>query len=71
MRGGPFTDPGTLIGYTLAYRVLKSELGFTYAFQGSPLMIEAGVLGESYKGKTNAPSDGSNFGPYAGIGIKF
>ncbi len=67
---GTFTDP---VGnnYQLAYNVLKAELGLAYSFQNSPLFIEGGVLGESAKNKTNAPSDASNFGPYVGIGLKF
>ncbi len=68
---GNFTDPGTGIGYQLAYNILKAQFGLTYSFQNSPLFIDAGVLGESYKNKTNAPADGSNFGPYVGLGIKF
>jgi septal ring-binding cell division protein DamX len=57
--------------YVLAYNVLKAQLGFTYSFQNSPLFLEAGVLGESQKNKTNAPSDGGNSAIYAGIGLKF
>ena len=57
--------------YTLAYNVLKAQIGFTYSFQGSPLFLEAGALGESQRGKTNAPVDGSNFGAYVGLGLKF
>ncbi len=68
---GNFTDPGTGVGYQLAYNILKTQLGFTYAFQGSPLFLEAGVLGESQKNKSNAPTDGSNMAIYAGIGLKF
>ncbi len=68
---GNFTDPGTGVGYQLAYNILKTQFGLTYSFQNSPLFIDAGVLGESYKNKTNAPADGSNFGPYVGLGIKF
>jgi len=57
--------------YQLAYNVLKAQLGFTYSFANSPLFLEAGILGESQKNKTNAPSDGSNSAIYAGIGLKF
>ncbi len=68
---GNFTDPGTGIQYQLAYNIMKTQLGVTYAFLGSPLFLEAGILGESQKNKTNAPTDGSNMGIYAGIGLKF
>jgi hypothetical protein len=67
--GTGFADSGTV--YTLAYNILKTQLGLTYSFEGTPLFIEAGVLGESAKNKSNAPSNISEFGPYAGIGIKF
>jgi hypothetical protein len=73
---GNFTVPGT--GFadsgaseTLAYNILKTQFGFTYSFQNSPLFFEAGVMGESLKAKTNAPSSISEFGPYVGLGIKF
>ena len=56
---------------SLAYNVLKGQLGVAYSFQGSPLFLEGGVLGERQMAKTNAPSDGGNFGPYVGLGIKF
>jgi len=67
---GTFTDP-TGTQYVLAYNILKSQFGIAYAFQGSPLFIEGGVLGESLRNKTNAPGNASNFGPYVGLGLKF
>ncbi|HUA08037.1 MAG TPA: copper amine oxidase N-terminal domain-containing protein [Candidatus Acidoferrales bacterium] len=67
---GNFTDPSGNV-YQLAYNILKGQLGVTYSFQGSPLFLEAAVIGEELKNKTNAPSDGGNFGPYVGIGLKF
>ncbi len=57
--------------YTLAYNVLKTQLGLSYSFANSPLFIEAGVDGESQQAKTNAPGGGSNFGAYVGLGLKF
>ncbi|HET9028780.1 MAG TPA: copper amine oxidase N-terminal domain-containing protein [Candidatus Aquilonibacter sp.] len=57
--------------YALAYNILKAQLGFTYSFANSPLFLEAGVLGETMKNKTNAPSDASLSAIYAGIGLKF
>ena len=59
------------VSLPLAYNVLKTQLGVTYSFKDSPLFLEAGILGESQKNKTNAPSDGSNSAIYAGIGLKF
>jgi hypothetical protein len=66
---GNYNNPAG--SYTLAYNVLKYELGVTYAFQNSPLFLEAGVLGENGNNKTNAPSTFSQFAGYAGIGLKF
>jgi hypothetical protein len=68
---GNFTDPGTGVIYQLAYNILEGQIGLTYAFQGSPLFLEAGAMGEELKNKMNAPSNGSVFGPYVGLGLKF
>jgi hypothetical protein len=57
--------------YTLAYNILKGQIGLNYSFQNSPLFLEAGVLGESLKNKENAPGNGSAFGPFIGLGLKF
>ncbi|MDP9025583.1 MAG: hypothetical protein M3N13_09445, partial [Candidatus Eremiobacteraeota bacterium] len=65
----PTLDSGTTLA--LAYNILKAQFGVTYSFQGSPLFIDAGVMGDSLKAKTNAPASGSQFGPYIGLGIKF
>ncbi|MEO9170466.1 MAG: copper amine oxidase N-terminal domain-containing protein [Candidatus Baltobacteraceae bacterium] len=65
----PTLDSGT--SYQLGYNILKAQFGLTYSFQGSPLFVDAGVLGDSLKNRSNAPADGSQFGPYIGLGIKF
>ena len=68
---GNFTDPGTGIGYQLAYNVLKYNIGVTYSFTSSPLFLEAGFLGDKGTNKTNAPGDFSHSGPFIGLGLKF
>ncbi|HVA27349.1 MAG TPA: hypothetical protein VNF68_04175, partial [Candidatus Baltobacteraceae bacterium] len=68
---GNFTDPGTLIGYQLAYNILKYQLGVTYTMGGSPLFIDAGLLGERAQNKVNAPGQYSDFAGYIGLGLKF
>ncbi len=68
---GDFTDPGTGVGYQLAYNILKYQIGATVAFGKSPVFLDLGWMGDNGKNKTNAPSDFSHNGPYAGIGIKF
>ena len=68
------TTAAALTGGTsvsLQYNVMKGQLGVAYSFTGSPLFIEGGVLGEKQYSRLNAPSDGSNFGPYVGLGLKF
>jgi len=68
---GSFTDPGTNINYQLAYNLLKFQAGVLYSFQGSPVFIDAGYLGDSGRNKNNAPTSYTHQGPYAGLGIKF
>jgi len=57
--------------YTLQYNVLKYDLGVSYSFQGIPLFVEAGFLGDRGWHQLDAPSDFSENGPYVGIGLKF
>ena len=67
---GTFTDPsGT--NFSLAYNILKYQIGGTYVFGKGPLFIEAGWMGDRGTNKTNAPVDYSANGPYVGLGIKF
>jgi len=67
---GTFTDPsGT--NFSLAYNILKYQIGGTYVFGKSPLFIEAGWMGDRGTNKTNAPVDFTVNGPYVGLGIKF
>jgi hypothetical protein len=68
---GNYTTPGGT-EYQLAYNILRYDAGLTWAFsKNGPLFIEAGVLGEDLRNKINAPVNATNFGPYAGIGLKF
>lgn len=68
---GDFTDPGTGIGYRLAYNILKYQVGGTVNFGNSPVFLDLGWMGDNGKNKTNAPGDFSKNGPYLGLGIKF
>jgi len=67
---GTFTDPSGA-QYTLAYNILKYQIGVDYVLGNSPVFIEAGWVGTDGTNKTNAPSPFSMNGPFAGIGIKF
>ncbi len=68
---GGYTDPGTGLGYTLAYNVLKYQIGGTLLLRPSPIFIDFGYMGISGKNKTNAPSDYSMNGAFVGFGIRF
>ncbi len=57
--------------YTLSYNVLKYDIGVDYSFQGIPLFLEGGYLGDRGYNLDAAPSGFSEAGPYVGIGIKF
>jgi hypothetical protein len=67
---GNFTDPSG-VGYSLAYQILKYQIGGTVDFGNSPIFLDLGWTGINGKNKTNAPSDFSANGPYVGLGIKF
>ncbi len=57
--------------YGVAYGVLKYDIGVEYSFEGIPLFIEGGFLGDRGWQQQSAPAGFSEFGPYVGIGIKF
>jgi Copper amine oxidase N-terminal domain len=57
--------------YNVGYSILKYDIGVTYAFQGFPLFIEAGFLGDRGWPQMTAPGGFSEYGPYAGLGLKF
>jgi len=68
---GNFTDPGTGIGYQLAYNILKYQVGATYVFGKGPIFLDLGWTGLNAQNKQNAPVNSNANGPYAGLGIKF
>jgi hypothetical protein len=57
--------------FTLAYNILKYDVGVVYSFQGIPLFIEGGFLGDKGWAQQSAPSPFAESGPYVGLGIKF
>ena len=57
--------------YVLSYNVLKYDIGVNYSFQGIPLFIEGGFLGDYGWNQHNAPANFAESGPYVGLGIKF
>ncbi|HTX57335.1 MAG TPA: copper amine oxidase N-terminal domain-containing protein [Candidatus Acidoferrales bacterium] len=62
---------GTYGPYQLAYNFLKYNIGVDYVLGDTPIFIEAGWRGDGATNKTNAPSNITVNGPFAGIGIKF
>jgi len=62
----------TATPYTLAYNILRYDLGVDFTFGSTvPVFVEAGFLGSRGTNQVNAPSAFSEWGPYLGIGIKF
>ncbi len=57
--------------FILSYDILKYDLGVVYSFQGVPLFIEGGFLGDKGWAQDAAPSPFAESGPYIGLGIKF
>ncbi len=68
--GGSCT-PAFPCSYNVGYAVLKYDIGVSYSFQGFPLFIEAGFLGDRGWNQMTAPIGFSESGPYAGIGLHF
>ncbi|MFN2529374.1 MAG: copper amine oxidase N-terminal domain-containing protein, partial [Candidatus Baltobacteraceae bacterium] len=57
VRGTCGTDVCPSGPYTLAYNILKYQLGGTFNFGASPLFLDFGFLGDRGRNKSNAPSD--------------
>jgi len=68
--GANFTD-GPANQFQFQYRVLKYAVGGTFNIKRTPVFLDFGFLGERGDNKQNAPSDFSESGPYAGLGIHF
>jgi hypothetical protein len=67
---GGFNDPlGN--GYTLAYRLLKFDVGATYSLGSFPVFIQAGYRSDNYNARNDAPSNRIYGSAYAGLGFKF
>jgi hypothetical protein len=57
--------------FTLAYTILKYQLGGTFNFGASPLFLDFGFLGDRGQNKSNAPSNYTHNGAYVGLGLHF
>ena len=67
---GACSPPTAPCSYSVGYNILKYDLGVSYTFPGFPLYLEAGFLGDRGWNYNAAPVGFSEYGPYAGIGIK-
>jgi hypothetical protein len=59
---------------TLSYRVQKYDAGVDWNLSGGgsgPIYLDAGWTGEGWGPGVNAPSGRLNYGPYAGLGVRF
>jgi len=56
--------------YNVGYNILKYDIGVSYTFTGFPLFIELGFAGDRGWNYNAAPIGFSEYGPYAGIGLK-
>ena len=66
---GSITEPDG--NYTLAYNILKYQIGANYLFGNSPIFLDLGFAGDNMQNKQNAPSNATHNGFYLGLGIKF
>jgi len=60
-------------GGTLSYRLNKYDLGANWNLGGGngPIYFDAGFQGERWSAAVNAPAGRNNYGPYAGLGVRF
>ncbi len=66
------SGPATGQTFTLAYSVLRYQIGATVGFgRNFPLFLDLGLIGDRGRNKTNAPVDYTHNGGYIGLGIKF
>jgi hypothetical protein len=56
--------------FNVGYNILKYDIGVSYTFEGFPLFIKVGFLGDRGWNYNAAPIGFSESGPYAGIGLK-
>jgi hypothetical protein len=69
----PSTAPPALAGTTqqVQQSMTKYQLGGTYGVGNTGLFVDAGVLGDAVRNKSNAPADATHNGAYLGLGLKF
>jgi len=69
---GDFIDPASSNAFKLQYRLLKFDVGATFRFtRNSPFFLDVGYYGDKLFNKQNAPSDITEDGLFAGLGLTF
>ena len=56
--------------YQQQYQIVKYDVGVALVFKHSPLYVHAGLSGDRYGAKRNAPIGQQHDGPYLGLGVK-
>ncbi len=56
--------------YRQQYQVAKYDIGIALVIAHSPFYLDAGLAGDRYMAKQNAPAGQVHVGPYAGLGVK-
>jgi Copper amine oxidase N-terminal domain len=56
--------------FNMGYNILKYDIGISHTFEGFPLFMKVGFLGDRGWNYNAAPIGFSESGPYAGIGLK-
>ena len=59
-------NPGSL---GLSYRLFKYEVGAAIKPSGSPIFLDAGLLGDRVTARNSSPSNQTRIAPYVGIGF--
>jgi len=57
--------------YNLQYILTTYQIGAAYAIGTSPVFVEAGWMGDAWVNRENAPGNRSDYGAFAGLGVKF
>ncbi|GAC1546231.1 MAG: hypothetical protein NVS2B17_29360 [Candidatus Velthaea sp.] len=64
-------SPNNGKSYQQQYRIVKYDIGLSLVAKRSPVYVYAGVSGDHYGVRQNAPIGQTHDGPYIGLGVKF
>lgn len=63
-------SPNNNSTYKQVYKITKYDIGLAYSLTRSPIYMYAGISGDRYAKRQNAPIDQTHGGPYLGLGLK-